>query len=543
MEQKSPRTIAGARLAELLRATREAFLCAPEMQEHCAHYLRWSRIIIEAYARSCELDGDGHPWRLRRSYLARRDQRRSKQSFSASYLTNHGRELRRFLRWYYEHLAARELTMGELSPAQLHSYWATQPRALPYRQRILRIHLSGLLELLRHKPKVKPGGDLRPLLDHYFEQRRLAMRKKGYVAEVTRNAQIVTHRLLLWLEQQGHLPADTAADAGVTIPERDEGGREGLLRRYALKLSPELPKGLRQPLLDYLEQLVYEQELTRASIHGIWRPNLALCHRLAAAGHDSFAQLRTKLLDEVVLALLSAPCSDLLGRRRQVQKLHSQFRGFLRFLHRRGLIARDLASTLISPPCYRASKPPNVLSEQQVRSLLESVDRRDADGRRCYAILLLITTYGLRPTDVSWLRLEDLHWRQQPRIALVQNKTGRALTLPLMPIVATALYDYLRHDRVSGSPHRQIFVSLDWPHRPVTSYTVSTVVTRALRRAGLSRGGARTLRASVATHLLRQGEALSAIQEVLGHRTVETTQRYAVMDVEILRQVLEEAER
>jgi site-specific recombinase XerD len=47
----------------------------------------------------------------------------------------------------------------------------------------------------------------------------------------------------------------------------------------------------------------------------------------------------------------------------------------------------------------------------------------------------------------------------------------------------------------------------------------------------------------VATHLLRQGEALSSIQEVLGHRTAETTQRYAVTDVVLLRQVLEESER
>jgi site-specific recombinase XerD len=144
---------------------------------------------------------------------------------------------------------------------------------------------------------------------------------------------------------------------------------------------------------------------------------------------------------------------------------------------------------------------------------------------------------------VSRLRLDDLHWRQQPRIVLVQNKTARALTLPLMPEVATALYDYLRHDRTPGSPHRQVFLSLDWPHAPVMTTTVNRVVTQALRRAGLSHGGARALRASVATHLLRQGESLSAIQEVLGHRTVETTQRYAAMDAEILRQVLEETER
>jgi site-specific recombinase XerD len=65
----------------------------------------------------------------------------------------------------------------------------------------------------------------------------------------------------------------------------------------------------------------------------------------------------------------------------------------------------------------------------------------------------------------------------------------------------------------------------------------------ALRQAGLGVARSKHLRATVATHLLRQGEALSSIQEVLGHRTAETTQRYAVTDVVLLRQVLEESER
>jgi len=85
--------------------------------------------------------------------------------------------------------------------------------------------------------------------------------------------------------------------------------------------------------------------------------------------------------------------------------------------------------------------------------------------------------------------------------------------------------------------------ALSWPCRPVLSRTVSDVVAEAMRAAGMPWARTRHLRASVATHLLRQGEALSTIQEVLGHQAIETTQRYAVTDVEILRQVLEEGER
>jgi site-specific recombinase XerD len=295
-------------------------------------------------------------------------------------------------------------------------------------------------------------------------------------------------------------------------------------------------------LLDYFEELVCERELSKRYVESLLRTNLALCRRLVDEGHGSFAQLRVEHLDEVVSSLVCAPRDDLLRRRRQVQQHNSKLRGFLRYLHQRDLLERDLARALISPPCWRASKPPAILTEEQVQNVLESVNRGETWGRRCYAMLLLLTTYGLRPIDVARLRLDDLHWREQS-IGLVQKKTGCVVTLPLLPEVSAALYDYLRQDRVPGLRHRHLFVSLSWPHRPVLGRTVADVVAKALRAAGMPWARARHLRASVATHLLRQGEALSTIQEVLGHRAVETTQRYAVTDVEILRQVLEERER
>ena len=126
---------------------------------------------------------------------------------------------------------------------------------------------------------------------------------------------------------------------------------------------------------------------------------------------------------------------------------------------------------------------------------------------------------------------------EAPRLA-----AGR-LTLPLLPEVGAALWDYLRQDRTPGIQHRRVFVTLAWPHRPLRSAAVSVPVTEALHKAGLHGARPKDLRATVATHLLRQGEALSSIQEVLGHRTAETTQRYALTDVVLLRQLLEESER
>lgn len=357
--------------------------------------------------------------------------------------------------------------------------------------------------------------------------------------ELRQHAKMVTRRHLIWLEQQGRLPVGTASPVGSAPMVRE---RTELLKRFMARVEVELPHGLREPLVEYLEELVCHRALCKEKVWSALRTNLTLCRKLGKEGRKCFAQLCMHEVDAVVSSLVSAPRDDLLRRRRQVQTQNHNVRGFLRHLYQRGLLERDLAAAVISPPCYRASKPPTVLSEEQIQGLLKSVDRRSAWGRRCYAMLLLLTTYGLRPSDVSRLRLDDVHWREE-KIGLIQSKTGLMVTLPLLAEVAAGLQDYLRHDRLPGLRHRQVFVSVNWPHLPVTGEVVSNVVIRAMRKAGLPWGRASHLRSSIATHLLRQGEPLSTIQEILGHRFIETTQRYALTDLELLRQVLEESER
>lgn len=543
-------TIAGPRLAELLRTTREPVLRALEAKPRSTDYQKQAAFIIDEFAQFCDGQQPAHPWLLRHSYLARRAELRSHHPFSASYLVEHGRQLRYFLRWYVDRLRFGEVCWGELTPEQLQSYWSEQPAALPYRHRMLRRHIGPLLQWLGQLPPVHSVDSIEWLVSSYLEQRRKEMRGNGYGSVLRHRAGIVTRRHLFWLEQHGRLPAGSAAGATAWCTEaagpeqRAEGGEresQALLSYVRARMDSALPPGLRRPLLEYLEHLICDRALSAPAIESSLRTNLSLCRKMAQADKDSFSCLRVSLIDDVVASLLRAPAHDLLHRRQQVRGHQSRLRGFLRYLYRRSLIPSNLAPALISPPCYRASTPVPVLSEEQVQRLIESVDRSHPRGRRCYAALTLMTTYGLRPVDLCRLRLEQLRWRDK-RIELVQSKTGRVLVLPLLPQVASALKDCL-HDRPAGLAVREVFVSLDWPHRPVRSVAVCADVNRALSDCGLSWARARHLRATVATHLLRQGEGLGTIQELLGHRTAETTQRYAVTDLEMLRQVLEETAR
>ena len=541
---------AAVRLGELLRETRQGFIRTLRSRELSEAYLGSAGAIVEEFAGFCEGAASDDAWPLRRQFLAHRASLRRAHRFSASYLDNHGRELRRFVTWYAAQSGRTGAPQRELSDEPLRSYWLTQPQASPYRRKILRTHLPGLLAFLSRRFDAMSERDPGALLEDYFEQRRLELRGRGWGTVLRHRARIVTRRHLVWLECHGLLPGGSAAASGSAYAARElramapgeTSPAQALAEDFAARVDRELPRGLRQPLVEYLEHLVYERELNRASLRGILRSTRALCRLAADKGLESFHALEVGVLDEVVAALVSAPADDLLRRREQVRARHSELRGFLRYLHRRGHLRRELAAVLISPPCYRASRPPTVLTQAQLRRLLASVDRDAPRGRRRYAVLLLMSTYGLRPVDVARLRLEAIDWRQE-RIVLVQSKTGGVLTLPLLAEVAQALYAYLRQERSPQAPHRQVFLASYWPHRPLRAPTIAREVNKALRAAELGWASARHLRSSVATHLLRQGEALSTIQDVLGHRTPETTVRYASADVELLRQVLEESER
>ena len=89
-----------------------------------------------------------------------------------------------------------------------------------------------------------------------------------------------------------------------------------------------------------------------------------------------------------------------------------QLRGFLRYCYREGILAEERSGVLELPHSYRLSSLPRSISRNEVRCLLAAVDRSSARGRRDYAILVLLATYGLRAGDVIRLTLDDINWRQ-----------------------------------------------------------------------------------------------------------------------------------
>jgi site-specific recombinase XerD len=211
---------------------------------------------------------------------------------------------------------------------------------------------------------------------------------------------------------------------------------------------------------------------------------------------------------------------------------------FLRFLIARGQCPVGLDAAIPTVADWRLASLPRYLPPEDVERLIASCDRTSAVGRRDRAILLLLARLGLRAGDIVHLRLNDIDWKSAS--IQVCGKTCHPMRLPLTQEVGQAIVTYLKEGRPRTNTDA-VFILCRAPFSPLgDSSTVSMIVAKAFRRAGVvrpSRGAAHLLRHSLATSLLRQGASLQDIATILRHRSLETTRIYAKVDIPSLRQI------
>jgi site-specific recombinase XerD len=222
---------------------------------------------------------------------------------------------------------------------------------------------------------------------------------------------------------------------------------------------------------------------------------------------------------------------------KRVQFMGTALRSFLRYLFLCGETDSDLAAAVPTVRQWRQADVPRHISGRDVERLLQACDRSGATGRRDYVILLLLARLGLRASEIVTLELNDLNWRTG-EIA-VRGKGLVRDRLPLPADVGEALALYLQKDRPT-STSRRVFLRRCAPHRGFANpSTVSTIVARALDRAGLAPAtrGAHLLRHSLATAMVRRGASLTEVGQVLRHRSPNTTEIYVKLDFDALREV------
>ncbi len=238
------------------------------------------------------------------------------------------------------------------------------------------------------------------------------------------------------------------------------------------------------------------------------------------------------------LALIRGFLGDLHRRRQSratVARKVSAVRSFFRYLRREGFVESDPAALVVAPK--REEKVPAHLSVDEMSQLLDAPDGSTPLGRRDRAILELFYASGIRLSELGALDLEDVD--VSGRMVRVMGKGRKERIVPFNQMASAALRAWLK-DRVALTQGDALFVNARGGR--LTGRSVQRLLARYVRSCSTRFGiSPHALRHSFATHLLQAGADLRAIQELLGHVQLSTTQRYTHVNVAQLLEVYRKA--
>jgi integrase/recombinase XerC len=230
-------------------------------------------------------------------------------------------------------------------------------------------------------------------------------------------------------------------------------------------------------------------------------------------------------------------------KRKTIARKLSALRSFFIFLERRGIVNVNPAAEISSPRLEKTI--PVYLSVDEMFRLLEGADRRDPLGLRDLAILEILYSTGLRVSELTSLNLIDVSFEE--RLVRVKGKGGKERVVPIGRRAAAALERYLKaaeslrkmktwEEKDGGA----LFVNFRGGR--LTSRSVRSIVKQYAERSGApSDVSPHSMRHSFATHLVDGGADLRSVQELLGHSSLSTTQRYTHVSLDRLMSVYDKS--
>lgn len=280
--------------------------------------------------------------------------------------------------------------------------------------------------------------------------------------------------------------------------------------------------------------LAYHRNERDASRHTIINYEIDLRHWLAhytkhhpgpldLTALSSLKSLREFLADEVKKY-----------ERSTVARRLSVIKGFFKYLHREGILEKNV-SKLISIPRV-PEKLPHVLKPEETIRLIEGIPLINLRYRRIRAVVELLYSTGIRVSELAGLNHEDVDFKAGTM--LVRGKGRKQRVVPLGRHCQQAIHDYIdaMPPEQKQGPKTPLFLNQDGERVSVRTLqrNLREVAVEVLGSAGL-KVTPHTLRHSCATHLLSAGAGLREIQELLGHRTLVTTQKYTQVDIDRLK--------
>lgn len=216
-------------------------------------------------------------------------------------------------------------------------------------------------------------------------------------------------------------------------------------------------------------------------------------------------------------------------------------RHFLRFLQDKGCLNRDLASEIHMPKISKSAKIPSAWTAEELKGMIQAIDRTSPTGKRDYAMILLACILGLRISDIKNLRFQNFDWNGK-RLSVVQHKTHKPLTLPIPDAVGWAVIDYIQNGRPKYFETDFVFVKHMPPFDPLGDNDhMQQQIVRYMNKAGIRRdknkhSGFHSLRHSAGSMLLDMETPLPVITTILGHSDIDITGIYLKTDLQKLKE-------
>jgi len=285
----------------------------------------------------------------------------------------------------------------------------------------------------------------------------------------------------------------------------------------------------------YLEHLRYQRSISPATIRAYRADLAAFVEHLEQAGR----QLEAGALDALALRAWLAGLHQQGLERSSVARKVSSVRSLFRYLVREGELAENPADKISTPQVRR--KLPRHLNVADAALLVEAPDVSTPLGARDRALLELLYATGLRVAEICALDLDSIDLPEMVLRAL--GKGSKERMVPFGRKAEAALRGYLSvRDQLHGREADADALFVNYRGTRLSTRSVRRMLDRTIRRCAVQhRISPHGLRHSFATHLLDAGADLRSIQELLGHASLSTTQRYTHVTTERLREVYKKA--
>lgn len=284
-------------------------------------------------------------------------------------------------------------------------------------------------------------------------------------------------------------------------------------------------------LHDYITMLRVERNLALNTIDAYRRDLKHYVSYLEAKGLDSVKSIKQKHIRGFIREL-----ADIHLSAASISRVFSSIRSYHAFLNAEHWVENNPSQLLEAPKLPR--KLPEVLTVQEVDDILDAVDESAALALRDLALLEVLYSAGLRVSELCDLNLTGMLLDSE--MIRVTGKGDKERLVPVGKQALDRLNLYLRHIRpaLSRKGETKGIVFLSRNGKSLTRMTIYNILRKWSRAAGITKKvSPHTLRHSFATHLLEGGADLRAVQEMLGHADISSTQIYTHLDKEHLKEV------